>query len=52
MVIATGRKMSIEEFEHLYLGKRAELRRGEVREYMPGENRIRSQATPCCPASR
>lgn len=28
-------RMSVEEFERLYLGKRAELWRGEVREYMP-----------------
>jgi len=28
-------RMSVEEFERLYLGRRAELWRGEVREYMP-----------------
>ncbi|MEN3000782.1 MAG: Uma2 family endonuclease [Armatimonadota bacterium] len=32
---AVQSRLSVEEFEHLYLGKRAELWRGEVREYMP-----------------
>lgn len=32
-------RMSAEEFERLYTGKRAELRRGQVREYMPAGGR-------------
>ncbi|MCS6919139.1 MAG: Uma2 family endonuclease, partial [Fimbriimonadales bacterium] len=35
MTTATRQKMSVQEFEREYLGKRAELWRGEVREYMP-----------------
>lgn len=32
---AVRSRLSVEEFERQYLGKRAELCRGEVREYMP-----------------
>ncbi|MEN3001566.1 MAG: Uma2 family endonuclease [Armatimonadota bacterium] len=39
MAGAVKQKMSVEEFERLYLGKRAELWRGEVREYMPASAR-------------
>jgi len=35
MASAATQRMTIEEFERRYLGKRAELWRGEVREYMP-----------------
>jgi len=35
MASTVKQKMSVEEFEQRYLGKRAELWRGEVREYMP-----------------
>ncbi|MCS7300920.1 MAG: Uma2 family endonuclease [Fimbriimonadales bacterium] len=35
MATAVGQRMSVEEFERAYMGKRAELWRGEVREYMP-----------------
>lgn len=43
MTTATKTRMSVEEFERTYMGKRAELRRGEVREKMPasrGHGRI------------
>ncbi len=35
MASAVRQRMSVAEFERHYLGKRAELWRGEVREYMP-----------------
>jgi len=35
MASAATQRMTIEEFERCYLGKRAELWRGEVREYIP-----------------
>jgi Uma2 family endonuclease len=35
MLMPTVPRLSAAEFERLYLGKRAELWRGEVREYMP-----------------
>ncbi|MDW8106948.1 MAG: Uma2 family endonuclease [Armatimonadota bacterium] len=35
MATVVKQRMSVEEFERAYIGKRAELWRGEVREYMP-----------------
>ncbi|MCX7924925.1 MAG: Uma2 family endonuclease [Fimbriimonadales bacterium] len=35
MATAVQQIMSVDEFQRLYEGKRAELWRGEVREYMP-----------------
>ena len=40
MASAATQRMTIEEFERRYLGKRAELWRGEVREYMPAGDPI------------
>ncbi len=43
MTTAPKTRMSVEEFERAYMGKRAELRRGEVREKIPasrGHGRI------------
>ncbi len=39
MAAAAKQRMSVEEFERAYTGKRAELWRGEVRDYMPAGNR-------------
>lgn len=39
MATAAQQRMSVEEFEREYTGKRAELWRGEVREYMPASSR-------------
>jgi Uma2 family endonuclease len=37
MATVVHQRMSVEQFEREYMGKRAELWRGEVREYMPAE---------------